>query len=120
MRLLPKLLCTKYRVGMPSSTYSTQYRLLSRPFQGGSNKVYEIKSEDGTRWCLRIPLDADAASGTVRGTDTLEQGKEKIPNLLAPNVVLSTSRPALATAGLGLHESAGLKRTRPATWRHSD
>jgi aminoglycoside phosphotransferase (APT) family kinase protein len=61
-------------------------KILSGPLKGGSNTVYEIKSEHG-RWCLRIPHDDGAASFARKGTTVLKDAKERRPELLAPAVV---------------------------------
>jgi hypothetical protein len=70
-----------------SSIQNTNIKILSGPLKGGSNTVYEIQSEHGDRWCLRIPHDADAASFTIKGTAVLKDAKERCPALLAPAIV---------------------------------
>jgi hypothetical protein len=70
-----------------SSTQNTHIKILSGPLKGGSNTVYEIQSEHGDCWCLRIPHDADAASFTIKGTAILKDAKERCPALLAPAIV---------------------------------
>lgn len=70
-----------------SSTTNTYIKIVSGPLKGGSNTVYEIQSERGDRWCLRIPHDADAASFATKGTAVLEDAKERCPALLAPAIV---------------------------------
>jgi Ser/Thr protein kinase RdoA (MazF antagonist) len=70
-----------------SSTQNAHIKILSGPLKGGSNTVYEIQSEHGDRWCLRIPHDADAASFATKGTAVLKYAKEKCPALLAPTIV---------------------------------
>jgi aminoglycoside phosphotransferase (APT) family kinase protein len=70
-----------------SSTQNTHIKILSGPLKGGSNTVYKIQSEDGDRWCLRIPHDADAARFATKGTVVLKDAKEKCPALLAPAIV---------------------------------
>ncbi|KAE9377630.1 hypothetical protein N431DRAFT_541317 [Stipitochalara longipes BDJ] len=70
-----------------SSTQNTHIKILSGPLRGGSNTVYEIQSEHGGRWCLRIPHDADAASFATKGTAVLKDAKEKCPTLLALAIV---------------------------------
>jgi aminoglycoside phosphotransferase (APT) family kinase protein len=70
-----------------SSTQNTHIKILSGPLKGGSNTVYEIQSEHGDRWCLRIPHDSDAASFARKGTAVLKDAKEKCPGLLAPAIV---------------------------------
>jgi hypothetical protein len=69
------------------STQNTHIKILSGPLKGGSNTVYEIQSEHGDRWCLRIPHDADAAIFARKGTAVLKDAKEKCPGLLAPAIV---------------------------------
>ena len=70
-----------------SSTQNAHIKILSGPLKGGSNAVYEIQSEHGDRWCLRIPHDADAASFATKGTAVLKYAKEKCPTLLAPTII---------------------------------
>lgn len=71
-----------------SSVLGAKFHVLAGPLKGGSNSVYEIQSEDGeNRWCLRVPLDADAASFSSRGTAVLKDVKERLPSLAAPAVI---------------------------------
>lgn len=70
-----------------SSIQDAQVKILSGPLKGGSNNVYEIQSEHGDRWCLRIPHDDDAASFATKGTTVLKNAKERCPELLAPGIV---------------------------------
>ncbi|RDL37245.1 uncharacterized protein BP5553_04678 [Venustampulla echinocandica] len=70
-----------------SSIKNSHIKILSGPLKGGSNTVYEIQSEQGDRWCLRIPHDADAASFATKGTAILEDVKKRRPALLAPAII---------------------------------
>ncbi|KAG9228154.1 hypothetical protein BJ875DRAFT_528295 [Amylocarpus encephaloides] len=74
-----------------SSTQNNHIKILSGPLKGGSNTVYEIQSEHGDRWCLRIPHDDDAASFATKGAAVLKDAKEKRPALLAPTIVYQTN-----------------------------
>lgn len=74
-----------------SSILDSPVKILSGPLKGGSNTVYEIQSEHGGRWCLRIPHDDDAASCAVKGTTVLKDAKDRCPELLAPGVVYQSN-----------------------------
>ncbi|KZF19222.1 hypothetical protein L228DRAFT_241891 [Xylona heveae TC161] len=78
-----------------SSILGASFRLPTYPpLRGGSHGVYVIEPEDGyngkNRCCLRIPLDADAASASTKGTAILKIVKEKLPVLPIPAVIFQS------------------------------
>jgi aminoglycoside phosphotransferase (APT) family kinase protein len=75
-----------------SSAQGAIHKIVAGPVRGGSNCVYKTQSEDGSSWCLRIPLDADAGRRSARGVALLKSLKEEDPGLLAPAVIYPTER----------------------------
>jgi aminoglycoside phosphotransferase (APT) family kinase protein len=75
-----------------SSTLGINFHVLAEPLKRGSNSDYEIQSEDGkNRWCLRIPLNADAASFGNRGIAIIKGVKQRLPALPVPTVIYQSS-----------------------------
>jgi Ser/Thr protein kinase RdoA (MazF antagonist) len=75
-----------------SSALGINFHVLAGPLKGGSNCVYEIKSEDGEyRWCLRIPLGAEAASYGSRGIAIMRDVKKSLPDLQIPAVIYQSN-----------------------------
>lgn len=70
----------------------TSVKLKSKLLDGFSNVVYELQTGNNEQWCLRVPVDADAAHIAVRGTKILKAVKEKCPTLRTPAVILSSER----------------------------
>lgn len=59
---------------------------------GYSHHVYELRTGNHERWCLRIPVDAFAARIAIRGTKLLKELKEKRPTLRVPSVIHSSEQ----------------------------
>lgn len=70
-----------------SYAQNTPFWVVAGPFPGGSNSVYEIQSERGDRWCLRIPLNADTAYFVTKGTAILKDLKARLPAIPAPAII---------------------------------
>jgi hypothetical protein len=75
-----------------SSAQNSHFKVVAGPFKGRSHTVYEIQSEGGGRWCLRIPVDAGAASFAAQGTTLLKHLKERRPALPVPAVIYESDQ----------------------------
>ncbi|ROT36430.1 hypothetical protein SODALDRAFT_335530 [Sodiomyces alkalinus F11] len=99
-----------------SSAHNSKCKATAGPFKGGSNIVYAIQSDRGKRWCLRIPLDADAAWLAARGARLLRRLKEQQPALQVPAIIYTSERYTileyLAGAPLGSWNTQLLTRER--------
>lgn len=73
-----------------SSAYGALFKVAAGPFRGRSNTVYEIRSDGGHRWCLRVSLDADLAWLVSRGTLLLKLMKRQRPALRVPAVIFTS------------------------------
>lgn len=78
-----------------SSVQNATFKATAGPFRGGSNIVYEIQSDRGDRWCLRIPLDDDAGCLAVRGARILRRLKRQQPALQVPAIIHTSTRYAV-------------------------
>lgn len=70
----------------------TSVKVQSQLPEGCSNFVYELRTGNNTRWCLRIPVDPAAGRTAVRGTNVLKNLKKKRPTLRAPTVIHSSEQ----------------------------
>ncbi|WEW59312.1 hypothetical protein PRK78_004781 [Emydomyces testavorans] len=75
-----------------SFAQNVHFKVTAGPFKGGSNTVYQIQSDDGKQWCLRIPLNDFAAGVAARGVAILKILKEMRPTLAAPAVIYMSDR----------------------------
>lgn len=67
-------------------------KLVSHLLEGHSNNVYELRTGDNKRWCLRVPVDAAAGRAALRGSKILKALKENRPALRVPAVILATEQ----------------------------
>lgn len=70
-----------------SSAYDAYFKATAGPFRGRSNTVYEIRSDRGHRWCLRVLLNADLTWLASRGTLLLKLMKQQQPALQVPAII---------------------------------
>lgn len=73
-----------------SSAYGAHFKVAAGPFRGRSNTVYEVRSDGGHHWCLRVLLDADLAWLVSRGTLLLKLMKQQRPALRVPAVIATS------------------------------
>ncbi|KAL2755014.1 hypothetical protein ACRALDRAFT_211681 [Sodiomyces alcalophilus JCM 7366] len=75
-----------------SSAQNARFKATAGPFKGGSNIIYGIQSDRGSRWCLRIPRDVDAGGLAARGARLLRRLKQQQPTLQVPAVIYTSER----------------------------
>lgn len=68
-----------------------KFTVTAGPLEGLSNHVYEIRSDRGDRWCLRIPLTDFVSWLASRGTAILQALKQRKQGLRVPAVISTTS-----------------------------
>lgn len=70
----------------------TSVEVKSKILQGYSNCIYELRTGNNERWCLRIPVDTGAGRLAFRGTKILKTAKETQPTLQVPAVISSSEQ----------------------------
>lgn len=90
-----------------SSAQNWKVKATAGPFKGGSNIVYAIQSDRGECWCLRIPLDVDAAWLAARGALLLKRLKQQQPALQVPAIIYTSERYTILEYLMGLLWSLG-------------
>ena len=75
-----------------SYAYDACFTVASDPIRGRSNTVYEIRSDRGHCWCLRVLLHADLARLVSRGTLVLKLVKQQRPSLQVPAVIRTSEQ----------------------------
>lgn len=75
-----------------SLAQKTTIEVKSQMTQGFSNHVYELRTGNGERLCLRIPVDKYAGRFALQGAKYLRHVKEKNPTLRVPRVIYSSEQ----------------------------